>query len=153
MHQMLLTRLHCLPYFAEKVDHKIKVKAIGSNFPLSSLATMLHQLSDNDRLDLGVLFKQRVKEMLTNPMRPRDNLQHPFIHELYLAVEFHGENIDKIDTKLREDFDDIDAQRAYIQQARQRGNLFALRITALPLLNPLTVLIGEKLSQLARLTL
>ncbi|MCD9471308.1 PilZ domain-containing protein [Photobacterium phosphoreum] len=153
MHQMLLTRLHCLPYFAEKVDHKIKVKAIGSNFPLSSLATMLHQLSDNDRLDLGVLFKQRVKEMLANPMRPRDNLQHPFIHELYLAVEFHGENIDKIDTKLREDFDDIDAQRAYIQQARQRGNLFALRITALPLLNPLTVLIGEKLSQLARLTL
>ena len=153
MHQMLLTRLHCLPYFAEKIDHKIKVKAIGSNFPLSPLATMLHQLSDNDRLDLGVIFKQRVKEMLANPMRPRDNLQHPFIHELYLAVEFHSESIDKIDTKLREDFDDIDAQRAYIQQAHQRGKLFALRITALPLLNPLTVLIGEKLSQLARLTL
>ncbi len=153
MHQMLLTRLHSLPYFAEKIDHKITVKAVGSNFPLSPLATMLHQLSDNNRLDLDIIFKQRVKEMLANPMRPRDNLQQPFIHELYVAVKYHGDDIGNIETKLRGDFNDIATQRAYIQQARQQGSFFALHITALPLLNPLTVLIGEKLSKLARLTL
>ncbi|MEC6797551.1 PilZ domain-containing protein [Photobacterium sp. S4TG1] len=153
MHQMLLTRLHSLPYFAEKVDHKIKVKAVGSNFPLSPLASMLHQLSDNDRLDLDIIFKQRVKAMLTDPMRPRDKQQQHFIHELYLAVEYNGKQVHQIDTKLRSDFDDLAALRDYIQQARQHGDLFALRITALPLLNPLTALIGEKLSKLARLTL
>ncbi|MEC6814934.1 PilZ domain-containing protein [Photobacterium toruni] len=153
MHQMLLTRLHSLPYFAEKVDHKIKVKAVGSNFPLSSLASILHQLSNNDRLDLDIIFKQRVKEMLADPMRPRDKPQQPFIHELYLAVEYHENQRHKIETKLRRDFEDLASQRAYIQQARQQGDLFALRITALPLLNPLTGLIGEKLSKLARLSL
>lgn len=153
MHQMLLTRLHSLPYFAEKVDHKIKVKAVGSNLPLSPLASILHQLSDNNRFDLDVIFKQRVKEMLANPMRPRDNLQQPFIHELYLTVEYHSNDIGNIETKLRGDFADLATQRAYIQQARNKGELFALRITALPLLNPLTALIGEKLSKLARLTL
>ncbi|MCD9556788.1 PilZ domain-containing protein [Photobacterium carnosum] len=153
MHQMLLTRLHSLPYFAEKVDHKIKIKAVGSNFPLSPLANMLHQLSDNDRLDLDIIFKQRVKEMLANPMRPRDKPQSPFIHELYLAVEYHDNQIHKIETKLRGDFEDLATQRVYIQQARQQGELFALRITALPLLNPLTILISQKLSKLARLSL
>ena len=153
MHQMLLTRLHSLPYFAEKVDHKIKIKAVGSNFPLSPLANILHQLSDNDRLDLDIIFKQRVKEMLANPMRPRDKPQSPFIHELYLAVEYHDNQIHKIETKLRGDFEDLATQRVYIQQARQQGELFALRITALPLLNPLTILISQKLSKLARLSL
>ncbi|WP_279145414.1 PilZ domain-containing protein [Photobacterium carnosum] len=153
MHQMLLTRLHSLPYFAEKVDHKIKIKAVGSNFPLSPLANILHQLSDNDRLDLDIIFKQRVKEMLANPMRPRDKPQSPFIHELYLAVEYHDNQIHKIETKLRGDFEDLATQRVYIQQARQQGELFALRITALPLLNQLTILISQKLSKLARLSL
>ena len=155
MHQMLLTRLHSLPYFAEKIDHKIKVKAVGSNFPLSPLASMLRQLSDNNRLDLDVIFRQRVKQMLADPMRPRNKQQQqpPFIHELYLAVEYYDKQIHKMDTKLRSDFEDLAAQRQYIQQARQHGDLFALRITALPLLNPLTALIGEKLSKLARLTL
>ncbi|CEO40216.1 PilZ domain-containing protein [Photobacterium kishitanii] len=153
MHQMLLTRLHSLPYFAEKIDHKIKVKAVGSNLPLSPLANMLQQLNNNNRFNLDVIFKQRVKELLADPMRPRDKQQPPFIHELYLAIEFNGNKIHKVETKLREDFDDVASLRAYIHQARQQGDLFALRITALPLLNPLTALIGEKLSQLARLTL
>ncbi|SMY37463.1 PilZ domain-containing protein [Photobacterium andalusiense] len=153
MHQMLLTRLHCLPYFAEKVDHKIKVKAVGSNFPLSPLANMLYQLSDNDRCDLDIIFKQRVKQLLADPMRPRDKQPPPVIHELYLAVEIKDNKVHKVDTKLRQDFDNVASQRAYIEQARQHGELFALRITALPVLNPLTILIGEKLSKLARLTL
>lgn len=153
MHQMLLTRLNSIPYFAEKMDHKIKVKAVGSNFPLSPLANIFYQLGDKKQFDLGLVFKRRVKDMLALPMRPIENIQDPFVHELYIAYQQTGDHITKIAIKASQEFADPAERIAFITRARQQGDFHAIRITALPVLNPLTALIGEKLSELARLTL
>lgn len=153
MHQMLLTRLNSIPYFAEKIDHKIKVKAVGSNFPLSPLADIFYQLGEQKHFELGLLFKRRVKEMLAYPMRPIENIREPYVHELYIAFEQIDGKVKKIAVKASYEFESIEERIRFISFARKSGSFIAIRVTALPIFNPLTALIGEKLSELARLTL
>ncbi len=153
MHQMLLTRLNSIPYFAEKIDHKIKVKTVGSNFPLTPLADIFYQLGEHKHFDLSLLFKRRVKEMLAYPMRPIENVREPYVHELYIAFQQQDGEIKKIAVKASYEFETLEDRIRFITFARKNGSFLAIRVTALPIFNPLTALIGEKLSELARLTL
>ncbi|MEH6529978.1 MAG: PilZ domain-containing protein [Photobacterium frigidiphilum] len=152
MHQMLLTRLNCVPYFAEKINHKVTVKAIGCNFPLPALAKLFNQLADGKGFSLQPIFKNRVQRMLAETMRPIE-IRQPFVHEVYLWVQRQGDSIQHIESKLLDEFDDLEQRINFVKKARQQGEFIAIRITAVPVLNPMTALIGEELGQLARLTM
>lgn len=152
MHQMLLTRLNCVPYFAEKRNHKVTLKAIGSNFPLPTLPKLFNQLAGGNHFSLYPVFKSRVNRMLAETMRPVE-IHQPFIHELYLWVQRQGDNIQHIESKLLDEFDDVEQRIGFIKKARQHGEFIAIRITAVPVLNPMTALIRKELGELARLTM
>ncbi|MEZ8740075.1 PilZ domain-containing protein [Photobacterium swingsii] len=152
MHQMLLTRLNSTPYFAEKVDHKAKVKALGCNFPLAPLPKLLSQLSTNPLFSVAPIFQNRVNKMLSETMRPVE-VKAPYIHEIYLWVKREGGVVERMCSKLVEEFINVEHRIRFIQQARAKGEFFAIRVTAVPVLNPLTALTGEELGELARLTL
>ncbi|MGF1761377.1 PilZ domain-containing protein [Photobacterium sagamiensis] len=152
MHQMLLTRLNCVPYFAEKREHKVTIKAIGSNFPLPTLPKLFNQLAGGNHFTLHPVFKNRVNRMLAETMRPVE-IRQPFIHELYLWVQRQGDTIQHIESKLLDEFDDAEQRIGFIKKARRHGEFIAIRVTAVPVLNPMTALIREELGQLARLTM
>ncbi|PSW18928.1 PilZ domain-containing protein [Photobacterium sanctipauli] len=152
MHQMLLSRLNSVPYFGEKVDHKVRVKAIGCNFPLPPIARLLNQVGGEDRFSVEPLFKNRVKQMLAETMRPVE-VRQPYIHELYLWVQRKGDSISHIESKLINDFNSIDERINFIKGAKKHGEFMAIRVTAVPVLSPMTALIGKELGELARMTL
>ena len=152
MHQMLLTRLKTVPYFAEKVDHKIRLKAVGCNFPPPPQIKLFSQLADGYDCSLEPLFRNRIKRMLAETMRPVE-ISQPYIHELYLAITQVSGQPPRIEAKLLDDFRTIEERIAYIKQAKSGGTFMALRITAAPVLSPMTALIGKELGDLARLVL
>ncbi|MGF1681047.1 PilZ domain-containing protein [Photobacterium minamisatsumaniensis] len=152
MHQMLLNRLNSIPYFGEKVDHKIKIKAVGCNFPLPPMARLFNQIGGEGQLSLEPLFKNRLKRLLAETMRPVD-IHQPHTHELYLWVQRKGTNIRHIDSKLIDEFSCIDDRINFIKNAKKLGEFMAIRITAVPVLSPITALISKDLGELARMTL
>ncbi|PSW05059.1 PilZ domain-containing protein [Photobacterium rosenbergii] len=152
MHQMLLTRLKTVPYFAEKVDHKIRLKAVGCNFPPPPQIKLFSQLADGQECSLEPLFRNRIKQMLAETMRPVE-INQPYIHELYLAIEQKSGQTPRVEAKLLGEFRTIEERIAYIKQAKSTGSFMALRLTAAPVLSPMTALIGKELGDLARLVL
>ena len=152
MHQMLLTRLNCIPYFTEKLDHKIKVKAIGCNFPIPALPKLFNQVAGGQDYSLEPIFKNRLKRMLAETMRPVE-IRKPYVHELYLWIEKKGNTITRLDSKLTEEFGTIDERINFIKGAKAKGVFMALRVTAVPVLNPMTALTGIELGELARMAL
>ena len=152
MHQMLLTKLKTIPYFAEKVDHKIRLKAVGCNFPPPPPVKLFSQLADGKGCSLEPLFRNRVKQMLAETMRPVE-INQPYIHELYLAVVQQPGQPPRVEAKLLGDFQTVEERIGYIKQAKAAGHFMALRITAAPVLSPMTALIGKELGELARLVL
>ncbi|MDO6543265.1 PilZ domain-containing protein [Photobacterium sanguinicancri] len=152
MHQMLLTRLNSTPYFAEKVDHKAKVKAIGCNFPLAPLPKLFNQLTNDHHFSVSPIFQNRVNKMLSETMRPVE-VKAPYLNEVYLWVKREGGVIEKMASKSVDEFINTEHRIRFIQQAREKGEFFAIRVTAVPVLNPLTALTGKELGELARLTL
>ncbi|MGR5064226.1 PilZ domain-containing protein [Photobacterium sp. DNB22_13_2] len=152
MHQMLLTKLKTIPYFAEKVDHKIKLKAVGCNFPPPPPIKLFNQLADGKGCSLEPLFRNRVKQLLAETMRPVE-INQPYIHEIYLAVEQQPGQPLRVDAKLLDEFRTIEERINYIKHAKTAGNFMALRLTAAPVLSPMTALIGKELGELARLVL
>ncbi|WEM41821.1 PilZ domain-containing protein [Photobacterium sp. DA100] len=149
MHQMLLTRLKSVPYFAEKVDHKIKLKAVGCNFPPPPQIKLFSLLAGGQGCSLEPLFRNRVKSMLAETMRPVE-ISQPYVHELYLAIEQRNGQTPRIDAKRLDEFRTIEERIAYIKQAKSAGSFMALRLTAAPVLSPMTALIGKELGELAR---
>ncbi|OAN14211.1 pilus assembly protein PilZ [Photobacterium jeanii] len=152
MHQMLLTRLNSTAYFAEKVDHKARVKAVGCNFPLARLPKVFDQLTDTHDFSVMPIFQNRVNKMLAETMRPVE-IREPYVHEVYLWVKRENNKIERIASKLCQEFVNTEHRIRFIQQARSKGEFFAIRVTAVPVLNPLTALTGKELGELARLTL
>ena len=153
MHQMLLTRLNGTPYFTEKVDHIVKIKAVGSNIPLPPLPKLFNQVAGGGRnFSLEPIFKNRIKPMLAETMRPVE-IRTPYIHEMYLWIQRNGDRITHIESKLIDEFDCIDERISFIKTAKAQGEFMALRITAAPVLSPMTTLISKELGELARLTL
>ncbi|MCW8330017.1 PilZ domain-containing protein [Photobacterium sp. SDRW27] len=152
MHQMLLTRLNGISYFTEKVDHKIKVKAIGCNLPMPPLAKLFNQIAGGRQFSLEPIFRHRVKPMLAETMRPIE-IRKPYVHEMYLWVQRKGETITHLESKLSDEFDSIDARIRFIKKAKTQGEFMALRISAVPVLSPMTALTGKELGELARMTL
>lgn len=152
MHQMLLTRLNTIPYFTEKVDHKIKVKAIGCNFPMPPLPKLFNQVAGGKDFSLEPIFKNRLKRMLAETMRPVE-IRQPYIHEMYLWIEKKGGSITRLESKLLDEFDSIDERVNFIKGAKAKGEFMAVRVTAVPVLNPMTALTGIELGELARMAL
>ncbi|MGF1685632.1 PilZ domain-containing protein [Photobacterium japonica] len=152
MHQMLLGRLNSVPYFAEKNAHKVTIKAIGCNFPVPPLVKLFHQIGEQEGYSLEPIFRDRHKRMLTAPLRPAE-IQQPYVHEVYVWVEREGDTVQHVEGRLYDDFADTNARIQFIKQARYHGEFIALRITAVPVLSPMTTLIRRELGELARLTL
>ncbi|UTV27232.1 PilZ domain-containing protein [Photobacterium atrarenae] len=152
MHQMLLTRLNTIPYFTEKENHKVKLKAFGCNFPIPALPKLFNQVAGGALFSLEPIFKNRLNRMLAEPMRPVE-IRKPYIHELYLWIERNGDQPPRIESRLIDEFDSIEERIQFIKQARRKGEFMALRVTAVPVLEPMTALSGMELSELARMTL
>ncbi|MGF1727379.1 PilZ domain-containing protein [Photobacterium nomapromontoriensis] len=152
MHQMLLSRLNCVPYFAEKVDYKVKLKALGCNFPYPPLVKLFNQIAEGKGYSLEPLFRNRLKRMLAETMRPVE-IRHPFIHELYLWVQHRNNHLTHIEAKLLDEFDSTNARINFINHAKSNGEFMAIRVTAVPVRSPMTALIGQELGELARRTL
>ncbi|QUJ68061.1 PilZ domain-containing protein [Photobacterium sp. GJ3] len=152
MHQMLLTRLNCLPYFCEKVENQVKVRAIGANKPLPTLGKLLQQSGDEKQLSLAPIFQHRVKQLLSETMRPIAVTQ-PYVHELYLAILPQPGQTPRVISKLFSDFQTGESRRQFTRQAREQGHFLAVRITAVPLLDPTTALIAQELAELSRVAM
>lgn len=153
MHQMLLTRLNGISYFTEKVDHKVKIKSMGCNLPLPPLAKLFNQVAGGgQQFSLEPIFRNRLKRMLAETMRPVE-IRKPYVHEMYIRVQRSGDSIVQLESKLLDEFSTIDERIKFIKTARTRGEFMAIRITAVPVLSPITALIGKELGELARLTL
>ncbi|WP_299018801.1 PilZ domain-containing protein [uncultured Photobacterium sp.] len=154
MHQMLLTHLNMTPYFTEKIDHKVKVRAIGSNYPLPALLKLLNfAANDEDNTySLAPIFRNRLKRMLAETMRPVE-IHQPYVHEMYIHIQKSGDKLKSIESKLLDEFDTTEARIKFIKKAKTKGGFMALRITAVPVLNPMTALTGLELGELARMTL
>ncbi|WP_232428157.1 PilZ domain-containing protein [Photobacterium marinum] len=149
MHRMLLTHLNMIPYFTEKVDHKMKIRAICSNYPLPALPKIFNQAAGGNGYSLEPIFRNRVKRMLAETMRPVE-IHQPYIHEMYLKLHINGGRIQRIDSKLRDEFDNTEQRIKFIREAKKQGGFMALRITAVPVLNPMTALTGLELGALAK---
>lgn len=90
--------------------------------------------------------------MLSETMRPVE-IKAPYLNEVYLWVKREGGVIEKMASKSVDEFINTEHRIRFIQQAREKGEFFAIRVTAVPVLNPLTALTGKELGELARLTL
>ncbi|WP_311568659.1 PilZ domain-containing protein [Photobacterium arenosum] len=152
MHQMLLTRLNCLPFFCEKIDNQVKVRALGANQPLPALGKLMMELGDGKQINLAPIFQNRVKALLSEPMRPI-TVSEPYVHEMYLAVLPQPLGQPKVLSKLFSDFPTGDTRRRFAQQAREQGHFLAVRITTVPMLDPTTALISRELAELSRLAM
>lgn len=152
MHRMLLRRLNSVPYFTEKVDHKIRLKAIGSNTPFPEIIKLFQPLNDGDSYSLKSLFRNRIKTMLTETMRPVE-VHTPFSHDLYCHARYRDGKLIETQSKLHREFADNDARIKFIRQAQENGIFMALKITAVPVHSPMTALISQEIGELARLTM
>lgn len=152
MHQMLLTRLNCLPFFCEKIDNQVKVRAMGSNKPLPTLGKLLLQHGEGKRVSLAPIFQNRVKQLLSEPMRPVA-VSQPYVRELYLAILPQSGAQPKMISKLFDDFPTGESRRRFAQRAREQGHFLAIRIAAVPVMDPTTALISRELAELSRVAM
>ncbi|AWK82673.1 PilZ domain-containing protein [Photobacterium damselae] len=155
MHQLLLTRLDSVPYFVEKLEHKLTVTSIGCNIPLPSLAKLFQQFSHTQQpngFSLAPIFKGRVQTMLAKTLRPV-TVTKPYSHELYLHLVHQQGKTQCVASWLLQEFESTQARITFIEHARSNGEIKVLRITAAPIFDSMTLLTQQKLSELARLTL
>nr|WP_086940969.1 PilZ domain-containing protein [Thaumasiovibrio occultus] len=153
LYQMLLTRLTCVPYYAEK-RKKLSLIAAGLNQTNRGLPKLLMQLSEftggNERyMHLGPVFKQRFITLAADPMRPIEPARWS-CKELYLAITRENEKIVDVTSRLLTDFTSTDERLTFIRDSMRDGQLVVLRVSALPMKGALTMLTSVQLTELAQ---
>ncbi|WP_087021903.1 PilZ domain-containing protein [Thaumasiovibrio subtropicus] len=157
LYQVLLSRLKCVPFFADKQNHRLNLRTIGLNFPLLGFHKVLSVLSQhsggNDRqYSMAALFKGKMKPVITDPMRPIDPPK-PTVNELYLKIFKLGDRITDVECKLLSEFESTEERIKFIKTAQSNGTFYALRASALPMKGALTLLTSQYLTELAQHTL
>lgn len=152
MHQLLLGRLISTPYFVEKNNHRMMPRVIGVNFPLNTLQKLFQRLGHGRNFSVESIFKTRMQQLLTGPMRPVE-VKKPFYHELYIAAQIKDGEISAVRSKMLNEFTSLNERISFITKAQEQGEFYAVRISGVPVHNPLTTLLGEELGELAQTTI
>jgi hypothetical protein len=148
IHQSLLSRIACIPYFVERKDHSLRPRSVGVNFPLGRVGQLLHALGTRDKFSLDTLLKGRSNRLMASPMKARDNTT-PVYHEVYLLVEKNGDHIVNIESKIFEDFDNAQSRIHFVKKAKMVGLFYAIRISASPVNKVMTELLRRELEEIA----
>jgi hypothetical protein len=148
IHQSLLSRIACLPYFVERKDHSLRPRSVGVNFPLDHVGQLLHALGSREKLSLDTLLKGRSNRLMASPMRPRDNTI-PVYHEVYLLVEKNGDHIVNIESRIFEDFETAQQRIHFVKKAKMTGLFHAIRISASPIKQVMTEILRRELEEIA----
>lgn len=149
MHQLLLNKLTTTPFFIEKDEHKLKIRCIGVNFPLSRLNKIWQHLGDEQHLNLEPIFKSRMQTLLVEPLKTPAN-QRSHHHEMYLAVVIRDGKIKSVFTRMLQEFSSYNDRITFIKKAKEHGEFIAIRITTTAVKNPLSTTSEVELSQLAQ---
>ncbi|WP_413112944.1 PilZ domain-containing protein [Thaumasiovibrio sp. DFM-14] len=157
LYQALLSRLSCLPFFAERAQHRLNLRAIGHNLPLRGLGKKIAELSlsaggNAEHYNLDPLFKGYIKPLLTDPLRFIEPVRSRS-NDIYLHLDKQDGEIVSSHVKLATAFNSIEQRIEFIQQAQKAGGFIALRISAVPMKSALTLLTSDLLTELSRQTL
>ncbi len=148
IHQILLSRVTCIPFFVEKYNNKLQPRTVGVNFPLKAMGRFLHSLGNREQFSLALLLKGRSNTLMAAPMRPA-TIPRPHYHEIYISIIKAKNKRVKIRTKLFEEFEDVTERIEFIKKAKSHGSFLAIRISGSPVSKTLTTLLKHELEEIA----
>lgn len=148
LHHVLLAKISCTPFFVERKQAALRVKAMGLNYPLDPLIMTLAKLGSNDRISVEPIFKGHSNSLLVQPMKHIEGAK-PQYHDVYISVHKFGERIRAIHVNLLSDFKTLKERIAFIENAKVLGAVYILRISGVPIFNPITSLLKRDLLELS----
>lgn len=147
LHHILLAHIMCSPLFVERKRANLHTKAIGVNYPLDPYIMMLAKLGRSERISLEPIFKGHTSTLLAIPMKHIDGA-HPQYNEVYIAAHKFVNRVQSIDVKLLNDFANVRERIAFIEDAQLMGDIYILRMSGIPIFNPITSLLKRDLAEL-----
>jgi hypothetical protein len=151
LHHILLARIMCSPIFVERRLATLRTKAIGINYPLEACMMVLAKLAKNDKISLEPIFKGHTNTLLATPMKAIDGAR-PQYNEVYISVHRFGTRVRAINVNLREDFTSLKERIAFIEEAKILGDIYVLRISGMPIFDPIPSLLKRDLSELSSIS-
>jgi c-di-GMP-binding flagellar brake protein YcgR len=151
LHHILLAHVMCSPLFIERKRANLHTKAIGVNYPMDPCIMMLAKLGRNDRISLEPIFKGHTNSLLAVPMKHIDGAR-PQYNEVYIAAHKFGNRVQAINVNLLSDFANVRERIAFIEEGQLLGDVFVLRISGMPIFNPITSLLKRDLTELSAIS-
>lgn len=152
LHDILLDKIVSAPIFVEKPTRTLKPRVIGINYPLPPYLILFAKLGKEDKFSLEPIFKGHTNSLLAQPMKHIDGAQ-PHFHEIYLAIKLFGNRVHSYESKLFGEFESVKQRIEFIKDAQAMGRFYAIRICSAPVFEPMSALLQEDLSELARLNM
>lgn len=152
LHHVLLDKMVCSPIFVEKRAATLCPRMIGVNYPLQPYLALFAKLGHDHKLSLEPVFKGRSSTLLSQPMKRIDGAE-PQYHEIYLAAIKFGSRIQSVQTKLLSEFTSTKERIEFIKNAQNFGEFYALRLSGVPVFDPMTELLRKDIAELAPISL
>jgi hypothetical protein len=149
MYDCILTRLVCTPVYFAKQDKNLAPLTVGVNYPLPAYFKVLKALDNEKQLTLDPIYKKRSSRLLKVPLRPVSQPETSYQEIYFAAVHNPKGEIETIYTRLTSEFDSLKERLRFIKKAKQMGEFFAFRLSAVPTSTIKSELLSSKLKQLA----
>ncbi|WJG22121.1 PilZ domain-containing protein [Vibrio furnissii] len=152
LHNILLDKIVSSPIFVEKVGANLRPRVIGVNYPLPPHLALLAKLGHENRISLEPIFKGHTNSLLATPMRRIDGAE-PQYNDVYIAAMKFGSRIQSIESRLVSDFVNTKERIQFIQRAQHMGEIYVLRVSGVPVFDPITTLMRSDLNELAQISM
>ncbi len=152
LHNILLDKIVSAPVFVEKVGANLRPRVIGVNYPLPAHLALLAKLGHDNRISLEPIFKGHTNTLLAVPMRRIDGAE-PQYHEVYISAIKFGSRIQSVESRMVSDFTSTKERMQFISRAQHMGEIYVLRISGVPVFDPITILMRSDLNELAQISM
>ncbi|MCE7642102.1 PilZ domain-containing protein [Vibrio fluvialis] len=152
LHNILLDKMVSTPIFVEKSGANLRPRVIGVNYPLPPHLALLAKLGHENRISLEPIFKGHTNSLLATPMRRIDGAE-PQYNEVYIAAMKFGSRIQSIESRLVNDFANTKERMQFIARAQHMGEIYVLRVSGVPVFDPITMLMRSDLNELTQISM
>ncbi|CAE6915222.1 PilZ domain-containing protein [Vibrio sp. B1FLJ16] len=153
LHSILLSRSLSSPIFISKTSSgSFNTSVIGVSSPLPKHIELCAQLGHDNKFSLEPIFKGRTSTLIADPVKRVEGATASH-QDIYLSASKVGRKITHIESKLRQDFKSVKERIHFIKKARMMGDFYVLRLSAVPIFDPMTSLLRQDLEELADFSL
>ncbi len=153
LHSVVLSRTLSSPIFIGKTSAgTFNTGVIGVQSPLPKHLGLCAQLGHETRFSLEPIFKGRTSTLIADPIKRAERTQKMH-QDVYLSVSKIGNKVTGVETKLHQDFSNVKERIHFIKKARMMGDVYVIRLSTSPIVDPMTSLLSLDLAELTQFSM